>query len=80
MCKKFHNQRQFFTTLPFFCLLLLLTLTGCQSVSSSTTLPQMVVIDCSTGTVYPNNTSLPNANRPQFEIQELKHQITQEAN
>ena len=79
MCKKRHNQRQFFTTLPFFCFLLLLTLTGCQSVSSSQ-LPQMVVIDCSTGTVYPNNTSLPNSNRPKFEIQELKHQITQEEN
>ena len=79
MWKKRHNQRQFFTTLPFFCFLLLLTLTGCQSVSSSH-LPQMVVIDCSTGTVYPNNTSLPNSNHPKFEIQELKHQITQEEN
>ena len=77
MCKNRHTLRQIFMTLPFFCLLILFVLTGCSS-GPSVTLPQLVVIDCSSGVIYSNGTGFNTANGPQFQLQELKHQITPE--
>jgi hypothetical protein len=61
----------FFVSL-FFCFLL----TGCYKTIPELT-PKLVVIDCNTGVIHTDGTSIEKFTAPQFNLPQMQHKITE---
>jgi hypothetical protein len=77
MRKNCHILWRFFTALPFFLSLFCFFSGGC-STSVPETMPQLVVIDCNTGIIHTVGDSRGKLSGPQFQLPELKEEITEE--
>lgn len=78
MRKNCHILWRFFTALPFFVFLFFCFLSGGCNSTASGSVPQLVVIDCNTGIIHTVGTAGGQLEGPQFQLPELKQQITEE--